>query len=44
MSLLSRDWHVILKPGDKYTGGNEFFKIKDRLVDTYQLAGLIQTP
>ena len=26
MSLLSPDWHVILKPGDKYTGGNEFLK------------------
>lgn len=24
-SLLSPDWHVLLTPGDSYTGGNEFF-------------------
>ena len=24
-NILSPDWHVILKPGEKYTGGEEFF-------------------
>jgi hypothetical protein len=25
LCILSPDWHVLLKPGDSYTGGNEFF-------------------
>lgn len=39
MSLLSPDWHVILKPGNKYTGGNEFFEIEDRLVRHIPIEG-----
>ena len=31
-SLLSPDWHVILKPGTKYTGGIEFFTNQKKLV------------
>ena len=32
MSLLSPDWHVLLEPGSKYTGGNEFFEVEDLIV------------
>lgn len=31
-SLLSPDWHVVLKAGSSYTGGNEFFTSKQTLV------------
>jgi hypothetical protein len=39
MSLLSPDWHVILNPGLKYTGGNEFFEIEDQLVRHIPIEG-----
>ena len=31
LSLLSPDWHVLLTPGSKYTGGNEFFLGRSKL-------------
>lgn len=35
LSLLSPDWHVLLSPGKKYTGGNSFFKNQGNLPKLY---------
>lgn len=35
LCILSPDWHVLLKPGDSYTGGNDFFKQNANLPKLY---------
>ena len=32
-TILSPDWHVLLKPGDNYVGGNDFFDDNANIVD-----------
>lgn len=32
-TLLSPDWHVLLTPGENYSGGNDFFQTSKNIVD-----------
>ena len=39
LSLLSPDWHVILSPGEMYTGGQIFFDEKRNIVENIKAEG-----
>ena len=39
LSLLSPDWHVVLTPGKKYTGGNAFFDGNYQIVENIKSEG-----
>jgi hypothetical protein len=40
LSLLSPDWHVLLKPGNSYTGGKVFFDSSNNIVTDIKQEGL----
>lgn len=44
LSLLSPDWHVLLKPGNKYTGGKVFFEDSNHLVEGIKNEGSLTPP
>ena len=39
LELLSPDWHVLLTPGRKYTGGNDFFNGEYDIVKSIKIEG-----